>query len=169
MKKTILLATLIGAVSLSLACDPAPTPDDDLGELEQPERPEPALEPLEPEPAAEGAPCERPADCRGLRCVRGSCEHGEPGSPCEVDQDCIAGACVADVCTLEADARVPLGVDFDHGIKQHFCCSETWVDEDERLAGSGCFTVGKESADRCSEVLYCAGSWKKSEGVVTCH
>lgn len=47
---------------------------------------------------------------------------------------------------------------------QHFCCS----DIDDKNKGEGCIAIGPEQINSCQNVLYCADSWKKKDGEVTC-
>jgi hypothetical protein len=46
---------------------------------------------------------------------------------------------------------------------QHFCCSSV---KDGK--GDGCVAIGAEQINSCQHVLYCAGSWEKIDGDVTC-
>jgi hypothetical protein len=88
------------------------------------------------------------------------------GSSCETEDDCIASACVEGVCTVEQHRASGLTVKPE---KQHFCCSTVWEDEKKgRQYGDGCIAVGKESIDRCANLLYCHGSYMKKDGITSC-
>jgi hypothetical protein len=47
------------------------------------------------------------------------------------------------------------------GEGQHFCCSD--IDK-----GEGCIAIGPEQINSCQNVLYCAASWQKVDGEVSC-
>jgi hypothetical protein len=46
---------------------------------------------------------------------------------------------------------------------QHFCCESLGTG-----TGNGCVMIGKEHSSLCPKLLYCAGSYMKDDGKVTC-
>jgi hypothetical protein len=48
---------------------------------------------------------------------------------------------------------------------QHFCCQSV---DPKAMTGNGCVIIGQSQIDQCAEVLYCAGSWAKHDGKVSC-
>jgi hypothetical protein len=46
---------------------------------------------------------------------------------------------------------------------QHFCCTSI-----DKLTGEGCVTISRENINTCDKVLYCDGTWMKSDGKVVC-